>query len=44
VEELSQYPDDVSMALAEWEESQLSRAAWMVAKAKQRGDIYTGRR
>jgi len=43
-EELSRYPDDVSMALAEWEESQLSRAAWMVAKAKQRGDIYTGRR
>jgi len=43
-EALSTYPEDLQMALGEWEESQLARGAWLVAKARQRGDIYTGRR
>lgn len=43
-EVLTRFPDDMEMALSVWEESQLARGAWLVAKARQRGDIYTGRR
>lgn len=43
-EALTQYPDDLPCALSAWEESQLAAGSRLVAKARQRGDIYTGRR
>jgi 2-polyprenyl-6-methoxyphenol hydroxylase-like FAD-dependent oxidoreductase len=43
-EALTRYPDDLQAALSDWEASQLATGSWLVAKARHRGDIYTGRR
>lgn len=43
-ESLTQSPEDLPAALSTWEESQLAVGSRLVAKARHRGDIYTGRR
>lgn len=43
-ESLTQHPNDLQAALSAWEDSQLAAGSRLVAKARHRGDIYTGRR